>query len=99
MTLTLDSITKEAVEKALQEFDRHGREIMLEKYGGGFSTRWYISHLGKHYDQKLVLRAAHELSGLGPLPSGRGTFTAGQARQFQKHLGFEVFDPKEGNRS
>ena len=46
MTLTLDSITKEAVEKALREFDRHEREIMLEKYGGGFSTRWYISHLG-----------------------------------------------------
>ena len=87
-------ITRKAVFLAIKEFDRLGKEAMLEKYGGGFSKRWYVRFGGKHYDQKLLLRAAQELSCLGPLPAGRGTFTAGQARRHLKRLCFEVVDPK-----
>ncbi|MYB34103.1 MAG: hypothetical protein F4X92_03040 [Gammaproteobacteria bacterium] len=78
---------------SLQEFDRLGRDVMLERYSSGPSGKsicWYICHKGKHYDQKLILRAAHKLSGLGPLPSGRGTFTAGEARRHLGKLGFQV---------
>ena len=96
--MALSNITKEAVDRALREFDRHEPEAMLKRYGGGFSTRWYVRHRGKHYDQKLLLRAAHELSDLGPLPSGRGTFTAAQARRCLKHLGFEVVDAEQVKR-
>ena len=94
--MALGEVTREAVERALREFDREGREAMLERFGGGPSTKWYVRRFGKHYDQKLVLRAAHELSGLGPLPSGRGTFTAAHARRFLERLGFEVVDYPEG---
>ena len=96
--MTLLAITKEAVEEALQQFDHQGREGMLEQYGGGLSTRWYIRHSGEHYDQKLVLRAAHEIAGLGVLPPGPGTFNASQARRFLNRLGFEVVDPIEEDR-
>ncbi len=88
--MALHSVTRKAVESALREFDLHGREAMLEKYGGGASTCWYIHHNGLLYDQKLILRVAHDLSGLGSLPPGRGTFTASQAREFLNRLGFEV---------
>ena len=97
--MTLQAITREAVEQALRQFDRQGREAMLEQYGGGPSTRWYIRHFGKYYDQKLVLRAAHEISGLGALPPGPGTFAAGQAKRFIERLGFEVVDPAEEDRT
>ena len=95
--MALHAITGEAVTEALRQFDREGRDAMLERYGGGLSTRWYIRHAGKHYDQKLVLRAAHEISGQGALPPGPGTFTARQARRFLNRLGFEVVDPQEGS--
>lgn len=90
--MALCSITRGAVEKALREFDIYGFEAMLEKHGGGASTRWYIHHNGQFYDQKLILRAAHDLSGLGCLPPGRGTFTASQAREFLERLGFDVIE-------
>ena len=97
--MALKDITKEAVEDALSEFAFRGPDAMRERYGGGFSTRWYVRHSNKHYDQKLVLRAAHELSGLGSLPPGPGTFTAGAARRWLERLGFEVVDPNEEHTS
>lgn len=86
-------VTREGVESALKEFDRSGQHGMLAKYGGGQSTRWYVKFGERYYDQKLILRAGHQLQGLGPLPSGRGTFTAHQAKSHLKKLGFTVVDP------
>ena len=88
--MTLREVTTEGVERALREFDQIGRDGMLRKYSGGKSTKWYIERHGKPYDQKLVLRAAHELEGLGPLPAGRGTFTASEARRHLRKLGYRV---------
>ena len=91
--MALEDITdKDMVERALKEFDRLGIDAMLEKYGGGPSTRWYVRFEDKCYDQKLVLRAAHQLSDLGPLPPGRGTFTAAEARRWLDKLGFDVVE-------
>lgn len=81
--MPLRDITREGVEIAIRDFDRIGLDGMLRKYGGGRSTKWYIERRGQKYDQKLVLRAAHELQGLGRLPSGPGTFTS---RDAQLHL-------------
>ena len=86
--MSLKDVTREGVEKALQEFDRIGRDAMFAKYGGRPSTRWHIEHEGNYYDQKLVLRAAHQIQGLGSVPSGRGTFTTLQGRKHVKKLGF-----------
>ena len=73
---------------ALREFGHIGRNGMLAKYGGRPSTKWHIEHEGNSYDQKLVLRAAHQLQGLGSIPPGRGAFTAVQGRKHVKKLGF-----------
>ena len=96
--MALEDITdKDMVERALKEFDRLGIDAMLEKYGGGPSTRWYVRFEDKCYDQKLVLRAAHELAGLGCLSSGRGTFKAKDARRRLDKLGFTVTDQCSGH--
>ena len=91
----LKDIAADDVRAALREFDDLGREAMLERYANGprgKSTRWYILHDGKEYDQKVALRAAHEWAELEPLPPGKGTFTAGDARARLKELGFRVVD-------
>ena len=86
--MPLRDVTKKGVEMALQKFDRIGRDAMLAKYGGRPSTRWHIEHEGNYYDQKLILRVAHQLQGLGSIPPGRGTFTSLQSRRHVKKLGF-----------
>lgn len=93
--MALINITKPMVLRALREFDQLGRDAMLNKYSSGpsgKSTRWYIHFDGKYYDQKVVLRAAHQLSDLGSLPPGRGTFKASEARRWLTNLGFDVVD-------
>ena len=66
--MSIRHIDREAVEKTIRESDRHGPEVMFARYDGSPSTCCYVRFHGKHYDQKLPLRAAHGLSGLGPLP-------------------------------
>ena len=88
--MALRDILRKFVIQAIEEFDKIGQNRMLDKYGGGRSTRWYILYKGKRYDQKLICRAAHRLQGLGKLPSGPGTFKAGEARRKLAALGFDV---------
>ena len=91
--MSLRDVTRDGVENAIREFDRIGRDKMLDdEFRGGPSTKWYIEHCGRRYDQKVVLRVAHELQELGPLPPGRGTFTANEARRHLQKLGFKVVD-------
>ena len=88
--MALRDITEDSVQLACKAFDAIGLQEMLEKYGGGPSKKWYIRVAQQLYDQKLILRAAHELQGLGPLPPGPGTFDAHQARDHLVDLGFTV---------
>ena len=91
--MTLGRVEREAVERAIAEYDRIGLEQMLRKYRSrGRSTRWYVRYGRNQYDQKLILHAAHELQGLGEPPS----FNAGQARRRLKNLGFSVVPGDEG---
>lgn len=61
-------ITRKGVDLALQEFSRIGLDAMIEKYGGGRSTKWYVEAGNWRYDQKLIARAAHVHEGFGELP-------------------------------
>ena len=90
--MALKDILRKFVIQAIEEFDKIGRDKMLDKYGGGASTKWYILYNGKRYDQKLICRAAHRLQGLGKLPAGRGTFTAGHAQRKLNELGFDIVE-------
>ena len=89
--MAVKDVTRDGVEAALEEFHRTGLEAMLEEYGGGPSTKWYLEVGNSRYDQKLVVRAAHVLQGLGPLPPlVPGDFTAGHARHRLERLGYRV---------
>ena len=83
--MAVKDVTTEGGEAALEEFRRIGLDAMLEKYGRGRSTRWYLKVGTRRYDQKVLVRAAHAHQGLGDLPPrGPGRFNAAQAR---RHLG------------
>ena len=87
----VSDISRDAVEKALEEFHRIGREAMLKNYGGGPSKKWYVEVRTSHYDQKLLVRAAHRHQGLGDLwPRGPGSFDAKQAQNLLESLGYQV---------
>lgn len=89
----LKKIERHHVEEAMREFDRIGVEEMIKKYECGKSSRWCIHHNGRHYDQKLILRAAHgNIPGEMPLPTGPGTFTSDHACHHLKQLGFPVVE-------
>ena len=94
--MALKDVTRNGVDQALDEFNRIGLDGMIEKYGGGASTKWYIQHRNhpsgrnRLSDQKVVLRAAHQHDGFGPLPAGPGTFTADHARRHLEQLGYFV---------
>lgn len=67
---------------------------MIEKYGGGRSTKWYVEAGNWRYDQKLIARAAHVHEGLGELPPrGPGRFRANESRrQLKDVLGYSVVE-------
>ena len=85
--MALEEITREGITLAIDEFERIGRDAMLNKYRGGRARTWYV--YGK-YDLKLTCRAAHEHQGLGPLPPGPGTFKTYDARDHLNELGIPV---------
>ena len=89
--MAVKDVTRDAVESALAEFRRTNLQAMLERYGGGPSTKWYVQDGNLLYDQKLVVRAAHVLQGLGDLyPWGPGSFDAAQALSLLDRLDYRV---------
>jgi hypothetical protein len=48
-----------AVEAAMNEFDRVGRDAFLRKYGFGPSRTYFVRRDGKLYDSKAIVGAAH----------------------------------------
>jgi hypothetical protein len=54
-----DLDSRDAVLRALAEFDQLGRESFLEKYGFGRAARYVVEHEGRQYDAKAVIGAAH----------------------------------------
>ena len=60
-------LSREAVLRAIGEFDELGREAFLERYGYNRSRHLWIAHEGRRYDMKAVWAAAHVEPGT-PLP-------------------------------
>jgi MoxR-like ATPase len=52
---------RDAVEAALDEFDRIGRASFLEKHNFGPALSYFIERDSKHYDSKAIYGAAHQL--------------------------------------
>ena len=97
--MAVSEITKPGVDWALEEFRRIGLAAMLKEYGGRASTRWYVKVGHRHFDQKVLLRAAHRREGLGDLPpQGPGRFNAAAARRHLTGLRYHVVEKQQATR-
>lgn len=54
-----DITDRQAVLRAIEEFDDLGREGFLSKYGFGTATGYFVSAGWKEYDSKAIAGAAH----------------------------------------
>jgi MoxR-like ATPase len=90
--------SREAMLRAIEEFDRIGRDGFLEKYGFGRALDYYIVHDGKEYDSKAIVGAAHgfEFPDRGPLTSIDFSGGLGTTVRKIESLGFEVRKPGGG---
>ncbi|MFI6528720.1 HNH endonuclease signature motif containing protein [Streptomyces uncialis] len=89
--VALREVTRVEVELAIEEFDRLGRDVFLDRYGYRRARSYLLVHGGRSYDSKALLGVAH-----GFLP-GRRTLRpddlsggAGHAARLLTALGFEV---------
>ena len=92
--MAVSDITEIGVDLAVAEFNRTGLDAMIEKYGGGRSTKWYVEVGNGRYDQKLIARAAHVQEGFGELPPrGPGRFQANESRRhLNEVLGYSIVE-------
>lgn len=83
-----------AVNSAIKEFDRLGREQFLRKYGFGEARQYFLVVGGRKYDSKAIAGAAHgfQFPSLGPLtPAIFSGGKSGAARRLSE-LGFQIED-------
>ncbi len=62
-----DITSREAVLRAVGEFDQLGRKAFLEKYGFGIAKKYYLDLDGRLYDSKAIVGVAHKYQ----FPNGR----------------------------
>lgn len=81
MTVNLNRLTRWAVEAALDEFARVGREAFLQKYRFGPARDYFVLHhqTGEACDSKAVVGAAYGLQFPEQGPLRTQDFSGGQA--------------------
>lgn len=89
--MALSDISRDAVLRAIREYDRLGQEGFLERYGFDRARQYLLVHYGERYDSKAIVGAAHGfLPEQRPLPAGE--FSGGEATvgRLLRRLGFTV---------
>ena len=93
--MALSDVTAKGVERAIDEFDRLGREAFLAKFGFGKAHGFFLVRGSRRYDSKAVVGVAHgyDRSDIGPLRPQ--DFSGGEATvaRLLKSLGFGVEGP------
>lgn len=96
MTVNLNRLTRWAVEAALDEFARVGREAFLQKYRFGPARDYFVLHhqTGEACDSKAVVGAAYGLQFPEQGPLRPQDFSGGQATVVRvlRGLGFDLMD-------
>jgi 5-methylcytosine-specific restriction protein A len=89
--MALADLTREAVLKAVGEFDRLGRTEFLEKYGFGSARSYFLEVDGRLYDSKAIAGAAHGFIRNGVHPLRSTDFSGGETTVMAtlERLGFE----------
>ncbi|MGX9117879.1 HNH endonuclease [Mesorhizobium sp. BHbsci] len=87
-----EDIDRNAVLRAIEEYDQLGRPNFLKHYGFGKARSYVLEHEGKPYDSKAIVGVAHRYArpDLGPLKAS--DFSGGDAtvRKKLEQLGFQV---------
>jgi 5-methylcytosine-specific restriction enzyme A len=87
-----DLSSRDAVLRALSEFDQLGRDAFLARYGFGFARSYELLHDDKRYDPKAIVGAAHGHQFLEHGPLLASEFSGGELAANRKliELGFDV---------
>ena len=91
--MSLSDVTDpRAVNEAMDEFDRIGREEFLRKYGFGPSRTYVVYRGGKSYDSKAIVGAAHGFQHPQKGPLHAADFSGGEktVSALLQRLGFLV---------
>ncbi|MGW1147261.1 hypothetical protein ACWD6I_19920, partial [Streptomyces sp. NPDC002454] len=89
--MALNEVTRHAVLRAVEEFDRLGRDPFLERYGFSRARSYLLRFEERSYDSKAILGAAHGfLPGRSPLRAADFSGGAAHAARALEGLGFEV---------
>jgi hypothetical protein len=89
--VALGDITREAMLKAIEEYDALGQPAFLHRYGFDRARQYVLVHDGKRYDSKAIVGVAHGfLPGKAALTADE--FSGGKATvgQLLASLGFYV---------
>ena len=87
-----EGLTREAVLRAIGQFDDLGRDAFLAQYGYAASRNLWIAHEGRRYDMKAVWAAAHVAPGTElPVPMPEANHSRMVKKQLEG-LGFAIDD-------
>ncbi|MFB9602818.1 HNH endonuclease [Streptomyces roseofulvus] len=84
------AITREAVLKAMAEYDELGRDAFLAKYGFGEARSYVVLHDGREYDSKAIAGVAHQWDQGRALRPDEFSGGKEHAAAWLKRAGFEV---------
>lgn len=91
--MSLSGLTdKEAVLRAIEEFDALGRGAFLARYGFGQARSYFLLYRGARYDSKAIAGVAHgyQHPTIGPLKSGDFSGGENTVAKRLRDLGFEI---------
>jgi KAP family P-loop domain len=89
-----DVTSRDAVVRAMREYDELGQEAFLAKYGFGRSTKFVVADDGREYDSKALLAAAHGFQHPDEGPLRSSGFSGGeQTTSRLQALGFTITSP------
>jgi hypothetical protein len=97
--VALNDITRDAVEKAVAEYDRIGEDEFLTKYKFAQSLDYWLVIGDKRYVSKAIVWAAHGYLDDEIKPLIKGKFSGGRDTVMKclERLGFEVTKPERSS--
>jgi hypothetical protein len=89
--------SKEAVLKAMSEYDQLGGAKFLANYGYGPARHYFLQHNGRSYDSKAIAGVAYgyQYPERGPLAASEFSGGAATVAAALEKLGFEITRPDE----
>jgi 5-methylcytosine-specific restriction protein A len=91
--MPLANLTREAVIRAIAEYDAIGSDAFLGRYGYRPPRSYFLVHEGRRYPSKAIVGVAHGHVSAGFTPLRAAEFSGGEktVARILKGLGFEIF--------